>query len=105
MINSMDPVHIEHTADTTHVALEATLGIADARALYARLGSALTSATPIVVDGTRVERLDAAAMQVLTCFCRTARERGLALSWQNISPELQQAARLLGLESILQMTP
>lgn len=105
MGNSMDPVHIEHTADTTHVALEAALGIADARTLYVRLGSALTSATPVVVDGTRVERLDAAAMQVLACFCRTARERGLALSWQNISPELQQAARLLGLESILQMTP
>ena len=30
-----------------------------------------------------------------------ARERGLALSWRNISPGLQQAARLLGLESIL----
>ncbi len=105
MGNSMDPVHIEHTSDTTHVALEAALGIADARTLYAQLGSALTGATSIVMDGTRVERLDAAAMQVLACFCRAARERGLALSWQNISPELQQAARLLGLEAILQMTP
>ncbi|MHB8698254.1 MAG: STAS domain-containing protein [Sulfuricaulis sp.] len=101
----MDPVHIEHTADTTHVALEAALGIADARTLYSQLGSAFTRAMPVVMDGTRVERLDAAAMQVLACFCRTARERGLALSWRNISPELKQAAQLLGLEPILQMTP
>jgi anti-anti-sigma factor len=105
MGNSMDPVHIEHTADTTHVALEAALGIADAQTLYARLDSALTGGTPIVVDGTRVERLDAAALQVLVCFCHTARQRGLALSWQNVSPELQQAARLLGLETALQLTP
>ncbi|MHB8742658.1 MAG: STAS domain-containing protein [Sulfuricaulis sp.] len=105
MGNSMDPVHIEHIADTTHVALEAALGIADARKLYSQLSSALTSAMPVVMDGARVERLDAAAMQVLASFCRTARERGLTLSWQNISPELKQAAQLLGLEPFLQMTP
>ena len=99
----MDPVHIEHTADTTHVLLEAVLGIADAQTLYEKLSAVLACATPVVFDGSRVERLDAAAMQVLACFCRAARERGLAISWQSPSSGLQQAAQWLGLESILEM--
>ena len=104
MGNSMDPVHIESTADATHVALEAELGITDARALHERLGTALAGAAPIVMDGSRVERLDAAAMQVLACFCRAAADRGLVLNWKGVSAGLQQAVRLLGLESIMQMT-
>ena len=103
MGNSMEPVHIEHTADTTHVALEAALGIADARVLHEKLNAALAAATPVVMDASRVERLDTAVMQVLTGFCRAARERSLALTWQNPSPALQQAVRLLGLESIFEM--
>ena len=99
----MDPVHIEHTADTTHVQLEAVLGIVDARTLHEKLSTVLACATPVVLDGSRVERLDAAAMQVLACFCRAARERGLAISWQNPSSGLLQAAQWLGLESILEM--
>lgn len=100
----MDPVHIEHTADTTHVALEAALGIADARTLHEKLNAALAAATPVVMDASRVERLDAAVMQVLTGFCRAARERSLAVTWENPSPSLQQAVRLLGLEAIFEMT-
>jgi len=103
MGNNMDPVHIEHTADTTHVTLEAALGIADARALHQKLGAALAAATPVVMDASRVERLDAAVMQVLTGFCRAVHERGLALTWQNPSPILQQAVRLLGLEALFEM--
>lgn len=99
----MDPVHIEHTADTTHVMLEAALGIKDARVLHEKLNSVLAAATAVVLDGSRVERLDAAAMQVLAGFTRAAREHGLALTWQSPSPVLLQAARVLGFESILEL--
>jgi anti-anti-sigma regulatory factor len=103
MGNSMEPVHIEHTADTTHVALEAALGVRDARVLHEKLDTVLAAATAIIIDGSRIERLDAAAMQVLAGFTRAARERGLALTWHNPSPVLQQAARVLGFETILEM--
>lgn len=104
MENSMDPVHIEHTADTTHVVLEAALGIRDARVLHEKLNTVLAAATAVVLDGSRVERLDAAAMQVLAGFTRAARKHGLSLSWKSPSPVLLQAARVLGFESILEMT-
>ncbi|MHB8536356.1 MAG: STAS domain-containing protein [Sulfuricaulis sp.] len=100
----MDPVHIEHTAETTQVALEAALGIADARSLHEKLGTVLAATTPVIVDASRVERLDAAVMQVLTVFCRAARARRLTLTWHSPSPVLQQAVRLLGVESIFEMT-
>lgn len=103
MGNSMEPVHIEHTADTTHVALEAALGIRDAHVLHEKLSTVLIAATAIVIDGSRIERLDAAAMQVLAGFTRAARQRGLALTWHSPSPVLQQAARVLGFETILGM--
>lgn len=105
MKNSMDPVQVEHIADTTHVTLEAVLGVADARLLYDKLGATLTGAASIVMDGGRVERIDTAAMQVLANFCRAARERGQALVWQNPSTSLQQAAHALGLEAMLEMNP
>ena len=101
----MDPVQIEQTADATHVTLEAVFGVTDARSLYDKLGAALAGTAPIVVDGTRVERVDAAAMQILAIFCRTARERGLALEWRKPSAGLQQAAQILGLQSIFEMNP
>lgn len=104
MGNSMDPVHIEHTADTTHVALEAALGIQDARVLHEKLSTVLATATVIIIDGSRIERLDAAAMQLLAGFTRAARQRGLALTWHSPSPVLQQAARVLGFETILEMS-
>jgi anti-anti-sigma regulatory factor len=95
MENSMEPVHIEHTAGSTHLTLGAALGIAD---------GALAAAAPVVIDASRVEHLDAAVMQVLTGFCRAARERSQAVSWNRPSPVLLQAVRLLGLESILEMS-
>lgn len=104
MAHNMDPVHVEQTANAAHVALEASLSIQDARVLHEKLGTVLGAAKTIVVDGSRVERLDTAVMQVLAGFVRSARERGLALSWRSPSPALQQAIHVLGFESILEIT-
>jgi len=104
MGNGMDPVHIKHSAGKAHVSLAPSLGVADVRAMYEMLGSLLTGKSLISLDGGQVEHLDTAAMQVLTSFYRTASDRGLVLTWKKISPGLQRAARLLGLESTLGMT-
>jgi anti-anti-sigma regulatory factor len=104
MGNGMDPVHIKHAAGKAHVTLAPSLGVADVRALYETLGSLLTGKSPISLDGGPVEHLDTAAMQVLTNFYHTAGARGLVVTWKKISPGLQRAARLLGLEFNLGMT-
>ncbi|MGE5242135.1 MAG: lipid asymmetry maintenance protein MlaB [Bacteroidota bacterium] len=101
----MDPVQIEQTADKTHVTLAAMLSVAEARLLYEKLGAALMNTTAVVMDGAGVKRVDTAALQILANFCRAARERGLALAWQNPSSDLQLAAQTLGLHTLLEMNP
>jgi anti-anti-sigma regulatory factor len=103
METRMEPVQIAQIADTTHVTLPARLGAAQARALYEALSAALATAGTIILDSAQVQRIDAAAMQVLANFSRTARARALALVWQNPSSELQQAAQLLDLQAMLEL--
>jgi anti-anti-sigma regulatory factor len=95
----MDPIQVEHRSGTTHVVLDVTVGISEARALHETLGKLLLQQTSIVFHAGRLERIDAAAMQVLASFCRTARQRRLALRWQEPSVSLREAVNLLGLES------
>ncbi|MEK7207197.1 MAG: STAS domain-containing protein [Pseudomonadota bacterium] len=95
----MDPIQVEHRSGATHVALAAAVGIAEARVLHETLGKLLPQQTSIVFHSDRLQRIDAAAMQILAAFCVTARKRGLALAWQEPSASLREAATLLGLES------
>ena len=95
----MDPIQVEHRSGTAHVVLDVTVGISEARALHEALGPLLSLQTPVVFHADRLERIDTAAMQVLASFCRTARQRRLALTWHAPSASLREAANLLGLES------
>ncbi|MBI3547324.1 MAG: STAS domain-containing protein [Gammaproteobacteria bacterium] len=100
-----DPVQIERSATTTQLRLEAALGITDAHRLHELLSPALLAGQSIAIHAERVERIDTAALQVLACFCRTAHEQGLTLTWHEPSPNMRQTAQLLGLESIFEITP
>ena len=95
----MDPIQVEHRSGVTHVALAAAVGIAEARVLHETLGELLPQQASIVFHSDRLQRIDAAAMQILAAFCVTARKRGLALTWQEPSVSLREAVTLLGLES------
>lgn len=79
------------------------MGIRDARRLHECLNHALASSTDVVLDASRIERVDTAVLQVLVGFARALRERGCRLAWHSPSPELLQAARVLGLEQQLEM--
>ena len=95
----MDPIQVEHRSGTTHVVLDVTVGISEARVLHEALGNLLPQQTSIVFHADRLERIDTAAMQVLASFCRTARQRHLTLTWEAPSASLRAAINLLGLES------
>jgi anti-anti-sigma regulatory factor len=96
---NMDPIQVEHRSGTAHVMLDTTVGISEARVLHEALGRMLSQQSSIVFHADRLERIDTAAMQVLASFCRTARQRRLALTWKAPSASLREAANLLGLES------
>lgn len=97
----MDPM--ESTQSSTEAAAATvldcagSLDIAGVQSLYQQLSDALEAGTGIVFDVSRTERLDGAAAQLLYAFVRAARQRDLAVHWQQPSDAVSNAVRLLGL--------
>jgi anti-anti-sigma regulatory factor len=81
----------------TRIELSRRLDIADAVALHRDLLATIGKPGPVELDGTRVEGIDTAILQLLASFWRVATECGKACSWLGISPQLARAAHLTGL--------
>ena len=81
--------------------LDVQLNIADAAELHRALMALLAQGGPVLVDGTRVEQIDTAMLQLLTSLWRTSAERGIACTWFGASGALRQTASLVGLSAIL----
>jgi len=64
---------------------------------------AALDAPAIDLDGRAVERVDTAALQLLTLFRREVDARGVALNWMGASVALDEAAGLLGLAKTLKL--
>lgn len=79
------------------VTLRGKLGITEAASLHGQLLTLLSQGGSMTFDGGSVEKVDAAALQVLWAFCREARQKRLDLEWGAVSDNLLQAAALLGL--------
>lgn len=80
------------------VVLDEHLDIAMANALQKRLQPLISSPDDIVFDGSRINVIDTAGLQLLVAFVR---ERGAGVLWENPSYALRRAATLLGLETYL----
>ncbi len=63
---------------------------------------ALDGKLPPVIDGSRVERIDTAALQVLVGFAIDCMERSIVFNWAGRSPALVHGIRLLGIEALLE---
>lgn len=68
---------------------------------YGSLQHALDTHRPIVIDATRVQRINTATLQMICVFVKEARAKGIDMQWQQPSPSLRDAAGLLGLSSLL----
>ncbi|MEI7035969.1 STAS domain-containing protein [Fulvimonas yonginensis] len=84
------------------IGLPADCRMAAQTALLADLLGAL-DAPAARIDGRAVERVDTAALQLLTLFRREALARGCAVSWQGASTTLREAADTLGLAQALDL--
>lgn len=76
--------------------------LTEVAALRAACIAALDSKDPPVIDGTRVERVDAAGVQVLVGFTIDCMERSVNFSWTGRSPQLAHAIHLLGVDALLE---
>jgi anti-anti-sigma regulatory factor len=77
--------------------------IVQAADLHRTLLAHLAGGMPVVVDGGRVEEIDTAILQLLTCLWRTGSERGIACTWHAASDILRQSASLVGVAEMLHL--
>ncbi len=75
--------------------------IAGAADLHKMLLERFASGAAVVVDGSRVEEIDTAILQLLACAWRTGSERGVACSWDGVSNALHRSAALIGVAGLL----
>jgi len=55
----------------------------------------------VIVDGSAVERIDTAGLQLLLSFVKHQASRGKSVRWLASSPELIRGSQLLGIAGIL----
>jgi len=83
------------------VTLAADLRIGAVQELAERLRGCLDGVGTVALDGSAVEQLDTAGVQLLAVFARQLREQDTPLAWQGASAALRDGAALLGLGEVL----
>lgn len=85
------------------IRLGADLGIESVRTLHGELAAHLGDAGVVALDGSGVERVHAASLQLLCLFCRDRRAAGREVEFLRPSETLRNSAALLGAASLLNM--
>jgi phospholipid transport system transporter-binding protein len=88
------------SAKGTAIGLPTDCRIADVGQLQQTFASHL-DASQITLDGTEVERVDTAALQLLVVYRHELEKRGHAMQWAGVSAPLYDAASQLGLTQTL----
>ncbi len=86
---------------STPIELDERLNIARAGELHRSLAAILQAGGPVVVDGSRVEEIDTAILQLLVSLWRTGADRGIACTWAGTSDALLRTANLIGVSKML----
>ena len=89
-------------ATRANLELPAALDATGASELLARLVAALRG-SEIAIDGSKIQQIDAAGVQLLCALVRAAQRRGVALRWTVVSPMLVTCVRLLGVGDLLRL--
>ncbi len=84
------------------VQLGELLTIEQVAAMHAEFGRHL-HADSVVLEAGALARVDAAGLQLLAAFVRTARARGVRVEWRSPTPALREATRRLGLGPALRL--
>lgn len=76
--------------------------IEDVAQLRTDLIEHLETNRPVIIDATRLERIDTAGAQLLAAFAIDCLERGTAFAWKPRPAVLEEAIRLLGLGALME---
>jgi anti-anti-sigma regulatory factor len=85
------------------IELPAKLSIAQSAELHRTLLASLEEQAALIFDGSRVEEIDTANLQLLVSAWLGAAKRGSECRWQGASDALRHAATLIGVAGTLQL--
>jgi anti-anti-sigma regulatory factor len=80
--------------------LPANITIHGVRALHAQLRAGI-GGRQLILDGSRVEEVDTAGMQLLLAAHRSAEAAGTRIEWRPLPPAVMRAAQALALSTEL----
>ena len=79
------------------------LGISDVGDMYARILMELSEGVEIQFDVSQIERIDAAALQMIYAFSKEAVTNGKPLTWKEPSEAFIRSAKLLGMAELMKL--
>ena len=88
---------------TGGLALNADCTLAEAELLKTSLTGLLDHPQTVTLDAGAVQRIDTAALQLLAAFVRDRRLLGHDTRWRGTERTLEPAARLLGMDGMLEL--
>src|SRR5690606_38453661 len=83
--------------------LQADCTLRQAASLKSSLLALKPGAQGATLDGSAVQRIDTAGLQLLAAFAQGEARAGRPLAWAGVSPLLQDAGRVLGLTAVLSL--
>lgn len=84
------------------VVLGASCTIHEAPALRSHLIAQASHPGPYELDGTGVQQIDTAGVQLVVAFALDCLEKGVHYQWTGRSPQLEEAIRTLGVSALLE---
>ena len=83
------------------IALASNCNVKDAAELKQSLCHYVDDSAPVALEVGKVERVDTSTMQLLCAFVRDRAAQELKVEWRGDTSVIRDAARLLGVESML----
>lgn len=88
----------------TTIVCSSSMDISGAGELRLQLMDAINTKESVVLDAAKIEKVDTAALQILTAFFKDADATNIEVQWKDPTQALTTAASLLGLNETLRLT-
>lgn len=98
---AVEPAQVAARAAPAGLKLEASCTLRDTIDMQFQLLAVDFGESDVRIDGSAVERIDTAGLQLLLAFVRHQSGRGKSVRWTAASPELLRGSQVLGLGDLL----